>query len=97
MVERNAKQGTFRFTFKPAARVGKVMLAGDFTEWQPVLMKRQKDGTYSASYALTPGEHQYKFIADGDWFVDMDNPRSAPNSYGTFNSVVVVRSAGLAE
>lgn len=64
-----------------------VSLAGDFTHWRPVPMTRHGDH-FKASIHLTPGEHQYKFIVDGEWVVDPTTHRSAPNGFGSANSVV---------
>jgi len=90
MMSKGTKAGTFKFSLKPASSVKQVALAGDFTDWKPVAMKKQKDGTYAITTTLSTGAHEYKFILDGQWVVDPDNNRWALNSYGTLNSVAQI-------
>jgi 1,4-alpha-glucan branching enzyme len=89
MFSKGQKQGTFKFSVK-ANGSKKVAVAGDFTKWQPVEMRKQKDGSYSATVPLAAGSHEYKFILDGQWVVDPDNNAWSLNPYGTLNSVVQV-------
>jgi 1,4-alpha-glucan branching enzyme len=84
---KGAKKGTALFAFHPNASVNLVMLAGDFNQWQPLTMKKQKDGSFAAVVSLPSGGCQYKFIVDGRWTVDPDNSSWAVNAYGTLNSV----------
>ena len=88
-----AKPATKSVTFTVHAEKGKsVYLAGDFNDWNPSAKKMAfKGGVYSASVALTPGEHQYKFVIDGIWCADPENSCSVANDQGTFNSVVDVK------
>jgi hypothetical protein len=53
-------------------------------------MRRQSSGQYVLCVPLAPGEHEYKFVIDGEWITDPDNPNCAVNTYGTCNSVVYV-------
>jgi hypothetical protein len=53
-------------------------------------MKKQKDGSFALEVLLPPGEHEYKFLVDGQWMADPDHSRCAPNPYGSFNSVAKV-------
>jgi hypothetical protein len=40
---------------------------------------------------LAPGEHQYKFLCDGQqWLADPANPAMAGDSYGGWNSLVTI-------
>ena len=92
MVLRGSKKGATRFSIGPRGDVKAVFLAGDFTGWQPVRMRRQRNGTFVLIVPLDVGEYQYKFIVNGEWVTDPDNDAYAPNPYGTFNSVVGVAS-----
>ena len=82
-------------TFTVHADKGKaVYLAGEFNKWDPAAKKmsyKAKDGIYSATIKLAPGEYQYKFVIDGTWCADPENANSVQNDQGTFNSVVVVK------
>jgi 1,4-alpha-glucan branching enzyme len=88
MFSKGQKKGTVKFSLTPANHVKKVELAGDFTEWKPVAMKKQKAGGFSATMPVPGGNHEYKFVVDGQWVVDPDNNAWALNPYGTLNSVV---------
>ncbi|MFA7676583.1 MAG: isoamylase early set domain-containing protein [Candidatus Omnitrophota bacterium] len=71
---------------------GKVMLAGDFNAWEasstPLRKNRKK--IWEKEIVLNPGRHEYKFVVDGNWVNDPNNPDCVKNSYGTENSVVEV-------
>jgi len=84
------KKGTLRFALRPAVPVRKVLLAGDFNGWQPVVMRRRAGGEFVAIVEAVPGVHEYKFILDGRWETDPDNHRRAANPYGSSNSVAIM-------
>jgi len=87
--EATAKKESFTF-FAPSAEI--VMLAGDFTEWEhsPIALKKQKDGTWKATVALQPGEHQYRFLVDGQWQDDQECAERRPNGFGQQNCIRIV-------
>ncbi len=76
----------FRFQ---APNAKKVLLAGDFTDWQKqaISMRKEKDGVWTASVELAPGSHQYLFIVDGEWREDPECSMRMPNSFGGQNMV----------
>ena len=85
---KNRKSGkVVEFRFKPssAGRLGCV--AGEFSQWEPVKMMRQSDGSFAAVMAIPPGVYQYKFVVDGCWQIDPDNSSFAVSPMGTVNSV----------
>ena len=90
MFAQGQKKGTTRFILKPDNGAKKVQVAGDFTNWRPVEMQKQKTGTYAATVPVPAGNHEYKFIVDGQWIVDPDNNAWALNPYGTLNSVAQI-------
>ncbi|MBL7702143.1 MAG: hypothetical protein JNM14_07830 [Ferruginibacter sp.] len=67
----------------------KVFLAGSFNEWKErdLLMQRTSSGWMLPVY-LSEGTHIYRFIADGNWFIDPANPDKLPNEFNDFNSVL---------
>ncbi len=89
MFSKGKKKNTIRFSFHPreGVPVKKVQLVGDFSEWQPLVMRKQKSGTYVLNIESNPGPHEYKFIVDGNWLVDPGNNSWSLNPYGTLNSV----------
>ena len=91
MITKGRKKGTIRFALKPSNGVKKVFLAGDFSDWAPVRMRKQKDGRYAITIALSAGTYHYKYQADEDWLLDPDNYATALNPFGTLNSLVEVQ------
>lgn len=80
-----------RFTYtNPNAQT--VALAGDFNSWNPSAhpMVRQGDGWVTV-VKLAPGEHEYKFVVDGQYFADPENPTTG-GSFG--NSILRVGAQG---
>ena len=90
MITKGRKKGTYRFAVKPAEAVRKVQVAGNFSNWQPIRMRKQGDGGFVAIVSLNPGTYEYKLIMDGEWAVDPDNNAWAMNEFGTLNSVTRV-------
>lgn len=69
-----------------------VKLAGDFTGWEDaaLAMKRQANGSWKASVAVPPGQHEYRFIVDGQWADDPKCDVRKPNPFGGENCLRVV-------
>jgi chromosome partitioning protein len=74
----------------PGAR--EVSLIGDFNGWsEPMSMNDDdEDGVWIAIARLDPGTYEYKFVIDGDWQTDPNNPADVDDRHGGRNSVVVV-------
>jgi chromosome partitioning protein len=71
----------------------RVRLAGSFNGWIPdaeVTLEHHSDGSWTKTYPLQPGRHEYKLIVDGQWVVDPLNPRRIANDAGTENSVLEI-------
>ena len=74
-----------------------IFLAGSFNDWKPDALPLQKwllDNTYSVKVKLTAGRYEYKFVIDGDWQEDYDNPLNAYDNFGGANSVLYVTASG---
>jgi 1,4-alpha-glucan branching enzyme len=70
-----------------------VFVAGSFNSWDPEqqpLKPHSKTGVYVATFALPAGTHEYKFIVDGNWQIDPENPSLTPNGEGSFNNILLV-------
>lgn len=69
-----------------------VFVTGDFSDWSADLhpMTRSADGSWRAMVELTEGQHQYKFVVDGEWIADPDATQFVDDPYGGQNSVVDV-------
>ena len=81
---------TFRLKGHPNARV--VAVAGSWNEFNQsqVICGKEGDG-WVCRLDLAPGKYTYKFIIDGDWILDPDNPSTESDERGFENSVVVVK------
>lgn len=101
MVEKKAAQAAgpkmtsegVLFSFMAPAGTMAVYLAGEFNGWRPdldLMSDDDGDGVWTITYDLQPGTYQYKFVADGQWFQDPNNPKAAPDGFGGNNSVLVV-------
>ena len=84
-----------RVTFQIAATPNStVFLAGSFNDWNPKKhqMKDPKGiGKYSITLVLPKGDHEYKYVVNGNWVIDPECQNWVRNSYGTLNSVVKVK------
>jgi diguanylate cyclase (GGDEF)-like protein len=82
-------------TYKPSREISKVALVGNFNNWDKDIdhMDRQRDGTFKAVLALSPGVYHYKFVLnDLEWVLDPLCPEKASDAFGGENSVLQVRS-----
>ncbi|MFH1733505.1 MAG: hypothetical protein ABIE92_02245, partial [bacterium] len=52
------------------------------------------DGSWWKIMALEPGHYQYRFVVDGMWTHDPENPATVTNNYGEPNSVLHVNQDG---
>jgi chromosome partitioning protein len=73
-----------------------VALAGDFNDWAPqkaVMHRNDELGVFELCLPLPPGRRRYRLVVDGRWITDPSNPRTEPNEYGEFNSIIDVAAA----
>ncbi len=91
MISQTSKKGTVRFVYSPDGPVKQVCLAGSFNSWKPTTMKKQPSGVYSVELNLPKGQHEYKFVVDGNWQSDPGNTDTVQNNMGSVNSVVIVK------
>lgn len=85
---KNGSNGTEAFAFTSPTATS-VQLVGDFTHWtrEPIQMRKDKDGIWRTSVRLSPGEHHYRFLVDGEWQDDPQCTLRVPNPYGTQDAV----------
>lgn len=72
----------------PSAR--EIYVAGDFNQWkvdESARLTKSEDGKWEKRVNLSPGRYKYKFIIDGEWVHDSQNPEREPNRFGTFDSI----------
>lgn len=84
--------GGIRFTYA-APSAASVSWAGDFNNWSATANPLTKDagGVWGTVIPLPAGEHQYKFVVDGQWYADPENAATAGDRG---NSEVTVGSDG---
>ena len=81
---------SFSASFPNANRV---VLMGEFNGWNAKkhAMSRSDDGVWEKSLLLYPGTYEYKFLVDGGWQNDPENPFNSPNCFGTRNNFIIVK------
>ena len=78
--------------FAPEAK--EVYVAGDFNHWKLDENSRMisHNGTWSRKIYLNSGRYHYRFVIDGKWVEDFNNPSRETNPYGELNSLLEIKS-----
>lgn len=76
--------------FAPAAK--EVYLVGEFNNWKLEDSNRmqQDNGTWRKNLKLKTGKYRYRFVVDGNWVEDTNNPAKEVNPYGSMDSLMEV-------
>lgn len=68
-----------------------VCVAGNFNNWTTKTLEMvQKDGTWSLELFLNEGTYAYKFVVDGRWITDPQNPILRPDGSDNYNSYISI-------
>ena len=88
---RKSKKEKIQFQFDPKDSVySKVSIVGEMTNWNPnVIFMENKNGIWQTELIMNPGRYQYQIVADGNWFLDPNNPVKIDNGIGGFNSLLI--------
>jgi 1,4-alpha-glucan branching enzyme len=89
---KTAKGKKVRFTFE-APDAHSVAVAGDFNGWDgsSTPLKKIRKNMWEKDVMLSPGRYEYKFVIDGNnWVNDPNNSCTAWNSFGSQNSVIEI-------
>jgi mono/diheme cytochrome c family protein len=97
--------GVHTFTWPAMGRTpGTVAVSGTFNAWAPTVaagawaMQHATQGdVWYVKHALAAGQHQYKFVIDGQWLADPTNPVHAPDGFGGDNSYLDAQCAPEAD
>jgi len=79
------------------ARASDVRIAGDFNGWVPdkgvrsLIESEGETRVWTKILQLPPGTYQYRYVVDGEWREDPENPEIISGSVGGRNSILVVR------
>ncbi|MBT3168545.1 MAG: hypothetical protein HN952_04665 [Candidatus Cloacimonetes bacterium] len=73
-----------------------VFLAGSMNDWSTTAtpMEKDKNGIWQVTLKLDSGKYIYKFIVDGNWQFDQDNPDFEDDGYDGSNSVIEIGNNG---
>lgn len=82
-------KGNTTFRLKGHGDASIVTLAGSFNNWdQSQLVCGHEEDAWVCRVDLEPGYHTYKFIVDGNWTLDPDNPNTAVDDAGNTNNIL---------
>ncbi|WP_109302359.1 glycogen-binding domain-containing protein [Aquimarina sp. AU474] len=88
------KDGNVTFTLNGYEDAKKVVLSGSFNKWNEDIFRLSKtEDCWTLTLKIKPGEYQYKFIIDGKWIEDPENPNKKVNEFNGFNSVIDIRAS----
>jgi chromosome partitioning protein len=74
-----------------------VRIAGDFNGWVPdkgvrsLIESEGQARVWTKILQLPPGTYEYRYVVDGNWRADPDNPQTITSPSGGRSSVLVVR------
>ncbi len=73
-----------------------VFLVGSMNNWNTTATPMEKDenGIWEIILNLDSGKHTYKFVVDGNWHYDQENPNVEDDGYGGSNSVIEIDKNG---
>ncbi len=86
------QQHTFRY--RPSRPARSVTVMGSFNNWNRSshpLTDPDGDGVYELTLPFEPGRYEYKFVVDGEEWIDPNNPDKVSNPFGSYNSVLTIR------
>lgn len=90
---RNTHSGTL--FIQPLSMGDRLAIAGDFTGWMPVPMRRNDAArVFELCLPLPAGRREYRVVIDGRWMADPFNEHSETNPFGELNSVFMVEPLG---
>lgn len=91
MVSHGKKSVTLVFNHNTT---GPVYVAGSFNGWSTCATPMQPAGRgrWEIKLQLPPGEHQFRYYCNGQWFTDYAAGGVVPNGFGGFNSLLTVPS-----
>ncbi|MFV9550926.1 glycogen-binding domain-containing protein [Algibacter sp. PT7-4] len=88
-----SETGNASFKLKGFKDAKKVILAGSFNKWDEQLFKMNKTKNgWELTLQMKPDIYQYRFIVDGHWMEDPDNPYKTRNEFSEYNSVINIKA-----
>ncbi|GIX94304.1 5'-AMP-activated protein kinase subunit beta-1 [Caerostris extrusa] len=87
----SSEYGKFPTVFKWEGGGREVFISGTFSDWKPIPMV-QSHGDFALILEVPEGEHQYKFLVDGQWVHSSSQP-TVNNDLGTKNNLLSVQKS----
>lgn len=88
---RQSPEGNARFFLPGFPEAESVVLSGSFNGWDEQAFAMDKaEGGWATRLQLDAGRYEYKFIVDGQWMEDPNNPDKRKNEHDTYNSILHV-------
>lgn len=88
---RVTREGVVKVTFDLPSDVAhdSLRVVGEFNSWEGTPLVRQKDGSWRATVTLEPDRtYQFRYLADGDHWLNEPQAEQVANPYGEDNSVL---------
>lgn len=83
--------GNVTFKLKGHQDAKEVLLTGTFNRWDESNFQMiPTPWGWTVTLQLRPDRYEYKFIVDGEWLPDPNNPDKVQNEYDGYNSVINV-------
>jgi 1,4-alpha-glucan branching enzyme len=72
-----------------------VCVAGSFNNWKPEAtpLVPLGNGRWAKELTLPEGRYEYRLVVDGTWMTDPNAQETAPNPYGSANSVLTINGS----
>jgi len=88
------KNGNITFTLDGYDNAKKVVLSGSFNKWDEDFFKMVKaKDCWTITLKIKPGKYEYKYIVDGKWITDIQNPNRKRNEFNEFNSIIDIKAS----
>ncbi|WP_027340061.1 alpha-amylase domain-containing protein [Halonatronum saccharophilum] len=85
------------FSYEPGEAVESVSLAGEINGWDPSatpMVDENGDGVYEVTKELSAGEYAYKFVVNGDQWIEPEGAEKyVGDGHGGQNAVIVLGAA----
>ena len=83
--------GTGLFMFRISGSGAKeAYVSGTFSNWEKIPMLVRTEEDFMTVLELPEGEHQFRYLVDGNWTTDSDLP-SVDNGLGSRNNVIFIQ------
>ncbi len=87
-----SESGNANFRLKGYHDATNVILSGTFNRWdESVFQMKKTDYGWELTLQLKPDLYEYKFIVDGEWMEDPNNPSKKKNEYHGYNSLIDIQ------